>query len=153
MDIPIFQHTFRRNRRELECGLFSIDRVGLPAGFELFKIAVHHRSRATRELHEMRHGASMINMGVRNQHELDVPGIKAKLVDRFLDDFRRAGHASIEQDVSGRRRNQIGGKSLGADIMDGPDDLERLSRLNPAFQIGAQGRRHALLSAQRGADI
>jgi hypothetical protein len=35
----------------------------------------------------MRHGASMINMGVRNQHELDVPGIKAKLVDRFLDDF------------------------------------------------------------------
>jgi len=42
-------------------------RIGLSAGFKLFEIAVHHRSRAAGKLHEMGQGASVIDMGVGDQ--------------------------------------------------------------------------------------
>jgi hypothetical protein len=66
-DIPILQHALGRNRREVECWLRPKDRIGLSAGFKLFEIAVHHRSRAAGKLHEMGQGASVIDMGVGDQ--------------------------------------------------------------------------------------
>ena len=101
----------------------------------------------------MRHGAGMVDVGVGDQQKLDVAGIEAKFVNRFFDDFGGVGHASIEQNVPGRGRDQIGGKPFRADIIDGPHDPERLRRLDPSFQVGTQCGRHRLLSGERTADI
>jgi hypothetical protein len=73
------------------------------------------------------------------------------LVDRFLETSAEPGRASIERDVSGRRRNQIGGKSVGASPMDGPDDLERLVGSTQLFKWARVGG--IALPAHRGADI
>src|SRR5262249_55575938 len=61
--------------------------------------------------------------------------------------------APIEQNVPGRRRDQIGGKPIGADIVQGPDDPEWLSWLEPGFQISAQCGRHGLLPGKRTANV
>ncbi len=55
--------------------------------------------------------------------------------------------------MPGRGRDQIGGEPLGADIIYGPDDPERIRRFDPSFQVGTQCGRHRLLSGERTADI
>jgi hypothetical protein len=41
-DVPVLQHALGRDRREVKCRMFSIDRIDLSAGFKLLEIAIYH---------------------------------------------------------------------------------------------------------------
>ena len=116
-NVPILQDALGGDRGEVEWRPCSIDRIDLSAGLELIEVAIHHDSRAAGQSYEIRQRASVVDVGVGDQQKFDVARIKAELVNRVLERLRGVGHAAIKQNVPGRRRDQIGGKPLGADII------------------------------------
>ena len=83
-------------------------------------------------------GARVIDVRVAVDHDLDVFGLEPELANG-LDDHRAGRrHARVHQDVAFGRREQEDAEPLGADEIEGPDDLDRLGGLFPLERLACE---------------
>ena len=73
----------------------------------------------------------VVEVGVADEQDLDVAEVEAELRDAFLDQRRRGCQAGVDQDVAGRRDDEIGGEVLAADVVEVVGDAEGCDRGGP----------------------
>ena len=124
------------HRRKVELFYFPRSRIIAALEQRLVGFARNHLGSA--RLLQLGEAAGVIDMRVGIEEILDVGDFEAELLDARLDLRRCLRHHRIDQDMALRRRDQIGSETVGADIVDIVDDLERLGRLVPFHKEGSE---------------
>ena len=106
--------------------------VALAAGLDQRRVALHDHHFAATGLLQRGQAAHVIEVRLGRQEHLDVLDLEAELADRALDERRRLGQPSVDEDMPRRCRDQIRRKLAGADVIDRTGDFEGLERQIPA---------------------
>ena len=143
-DVAVLQHDVHLHRFEVRLGALAEQVVGDAAVRDEAFVALHDADAGVAQRLEVRQRPDVIEVRLRRQQDPDLLGLEAEGADRLLDLARHARHGAVDQDVAGRRRDQVGGEILGADVVDRADDLEGRDRRRPRRIVGVDLRRRLL---------
>src|SRR6185312_8847385 len=83
-----------------------------------FRISLIDHESGAGDLFYRSHPAHMIEMCLVGQQNFDIPDMEAQRLDMSPDERVGARCAGIDQDISGRCRDEIGGEFFGAYIIE-----------------------------------
>ena len=129
--ISVMQNAVYFRRLEQSLGRSAVLKVASAAIFDDGHIAIHHHVLCAGELLDERAARAVIEMRVADQQNLDIAEVKSQALDILLDRGHGAFEIAIDENVALRRRDQVGGQVLAADVVNVGDDLVRRERSGP----------------------
>ena len=89
----------------------------------------------SRHLFQLSHAGYVIPVTVGGGENSHIAHRESELLDALLDRLRGVANTAVDEDVSLRRRDQIGREVVASDPVDVPDDFERWEGLGPLWIV------------------
>ena len=129
--VAVMQHSIHfRGRIERSLGMTVLEIIFAPC-LNHRRVGIHHHVAGPGQLLHQRTARAVVKMGVADEQDLDVAEMKSQFLHAFPDERRGSLETAVDQDVSLRRRDQVGGKPSTSDVIDVARYPERRKRLSP----------------------